>query len=148
MHIIREGWSSSVSLHPLVTAELTADWKVSAPPIEKMSRRNQITASTRVDGTTVDGFNPVFSRTWEKEKAVCEDRHGAFVSRAIKWYWSSLPSGKIVSSDSLEMKTTSFLCRRCFQRSSLRLCSRRASTRRCCRGYYEIYKKQERRCEL
>ena len=88
--------SRSLNAPSSLTAELTADWKVSASPIEKMSPRNQITASTRVDATGAGWLFPVCSRIVPargRRKRPCRDRHGVCLS-AIKRYWSSLPSGR------------------------------------------------------
>lgn len=75
-----------------------------------MSPRNQITATTRVDAR---------GRTVRRALAPTRERREgkghveivmAFVSRAIKRYWSLVSARQIKSpSDSLEMRTASFL---------------------------------------
>lgn len=87
--LVTGGWP--LPFYPLITAELTADWKVSAPPIEKMSPRNQITASMRVD-TRWGGS--LCSHVGKRERKSRMEIVMAPVSQAIKQYWSSLPSGR------------------------------------------------------
>jgi len=104
MHVTG-GWPP-LSLHPLVTAELTADWKVSAPPIEKMSPRNQITASTRVDAR---GDGSSCSRTVKREGTGRVEIVMAFVSQALSGIGARFRQEDQISSDSLEMRTASRL---------------------------------------